>query len=359
MTVAASPTIGQTAHTHGARIAGVVSCVPREATDNSAFAERFGADAVADVVKMIGVHSRRRVQGGVSTADLCEPAGRALLAGLGWEPHSIDGLIFVSQTPDYVLPATACALHGRWGLRPGALAFDVNLGCSGYPYALWLAMTIVQSGAARRMLVAVGDTISRVVDPDDRATAMLFGDAGTVTAVELADDAEPSLSTAHFVLGTDGRGEYNLIIPQGQFKSRSAQDDGRLANRDPRCLFMDGGEIFNFTLLSVPALVKATMEAAGASTDDHDAFLFHQANQFMLKHLVKKTKLPVDRVPMNIDRFGNTSSASIPLLMTTDMASTLRSQRSRIAMFGFGVGYSWASASLDVGPLKVVETIET
>lgn len=348
---------GQQARTQGSRIVGVVSCVPGTVTDNSGFVERFGAAAVADVVKMIGVQTRRCVAPGVSTADLCQQAGQRLLDGLGWAADSIDGLLFVSQTPDYVLPATACALHGRLGLRPGALAFDVNLGCSGYPYALWLAMTIVQTGAAGRVLVAVGDTISRVVDPADRATAMLFGDAGTVTAIE-RDAGDASGSTAHFLLGSDGRGETNLIIPQGGFKTRSAADDARLADRDPACLFMDGGEIFNFTLQSVPPLVNATFAAAGTTTDDYAAFLFHQANLFMLKHLAKKAKLPADKVPINIDRYGNNSSASIPLLMTTDLADRLRTERLRLAMFGFGVGYSWASASLEIGPLRVVETIE-
>lgn len=345
---------GQRASTRGARIAGVVSCVPQRVVGNDYFAERFGEGPTADVVKMIGVHTRRWVAPGTSTADLCQHAGQRLLAGLGWSADSVDGIIFVSQTPDYRLPATACALQKRLGLRTGALAFDVNLGCSGYPYALWLAMTIVQSGAAQRMLLAVGDTVSRIVDPNDRATAMLFGDAGTLTAVEkTGDDA-----AAHFILGSDGGGETHLIVPSGGFHERTAADDPRLADRNAACLFMDGGEIFNFTLSSVPGLVAGCFDQAGTTAADYAAFLFHQANAFMIKHLVKKSKLPPERAPLNIDRYGNTSSASIPLLMTTDLAEALRAGPQRLAMFGFGVGYSWASASLDVGPLQCVETIE-
>lgn len=354
---AASTSAGQRAATRGARIAGLVSCVPRTVVDNSRFVEQFGEASVAEVVKMIGVKSRRWVNPGQSTADLCQRAAEHLLAGLGWVKDSVDGVIFVSQTPDYLLPATACALQGRLGLRTGALAFDVNLGCSGYPYGLWLAMMMVQSGAVSRVLVAVGDTISRVVDPNDRATAMLFGDAGTVTAVERAS-ADDDAHAAHFILGSDGRGEANLIIPEGRFKVRSAEQDARLQGRDLACLYMDGGEIFNFTLGAVPSLVAGTLAGAHSEVADYDAFLFHQANLFMLKHLVKKAKLPVDRVPINIDRYGNSSSASIPLLMTTDLASSLRSSRQKLAMFGFGVGYSWASTSIEVGPLSVVETIE-
>jgi 3-oxoacyl-[acyl-carrier-protein] synthase-3 len=345
---------GREIHTIGARVAGIVSCLPSQQMDNASFHDAFGEGTVADVTEMIGVRSRRRADANTTTRDLCRTAAERLLAGLEWDPVSVDALIFVSQTPDYRLPASACALQAELGISTSCIAFDVNLGCSGYPYALWLGMTMVQTGAARRVLLAVGDTISKIVDPADRATALLFGDAGTVTAIEQGDDSD----TAHFILGTDGRGAANLIVPRGGFKDHSLGDDRRLAGRDAASLYMDGGEIFNFTLRAVPALVARTAAHAQTGIDAYDAFLFHQANMFMLKHLAKKAKLPADRVPINIDRFGNTSSASIPLLMTTDMADALRTRRNRVAMFGFGVGYSWASASLSVGNLRICETIE-
>jgi len=216
-----------------------------------------------------------------------------------------------------------------------------------------LAMTMVQTGAARRVLLAVGDTISKIVSPSDRSTAMLFGDAGTVTAIEACTDQRAS-----FVMGTDGRGFNNLIVPHGAFKNNALRGDERLEGRASDCLYMDGGEIFNFTLKAVPGLVQDTLAQSGFAADEHDAFLFHQANLFMLKHLIKKTKLPVDKAPINIADFGNTSCASIPLLMTTSLKDQLSSQSMRLAMFGFGVGYSWAGASVQVGPLKCVETIE-
>lgn len=346
--------IGTQARTVGARIAGIVTCLPREEVGNAAFSEAFGEAAVEDVARMTGVRARRRAAPGITTRDLCREAGARLLADLGWEPESVDAVIFISQTPDYRLPASACALQADLGAGPACIAFDLNLGCSGYPYGLWLAMTMVQGGAVGRVLLAVGDTISHLVDPQDRATALLFGDAGTVTAIERIAHG----GAAHFILGSDGRGASNLIVPQGGMRPHVPGADPRMDGRDPATLYMDGGEIFNFTLRSVPPLVARTMEAAQASIDEHDSFLFHQANLFMLKHLVKKSKLPLDKVPMNIERYGNTSSASIPLLMTTELAGPLRSRALRLAMFGFGVGYSWASASLEVGPLAVCETIE-
>lgn len=336
----------------GASIAGVVSCLPGWQVSNTHFEAQFGESTVKDVVKMIGVENRYWADDKTSTRDLCKRAGQRLLTQLDWLPATVDALIFVSQTPDYRLPATACALQADLGLSSACIAFDVNLGCSGYPYALWLGMTIVQTGAASRVLLAVGDTVSKIVDPTDRSTALLFGDAGTVTAIE-----QTSEKSASFVLGTDGSGVCNLIVPRGAFKDHSQSGDPRLSDKAPDCLYMDGGEIFNFTLKAVPALVNETIKLSGFSAEDHDRFLFHQANMFMLKHLTKKTKLPAEKTPINIDQYGNTSCASIPLLMTTCLQEHLRNEPMRLGLFGFGVGYSWAGASLSVGPLKCVETI--
>jgi 3-oxoacyl-[acyl-carrier-protein] synthase-3 len=345
VTVEAALKSGQAAKVQSASIVGLAACVPPRVVGNDHFTEQFG-DGVADVTKMTGVLTRRWVDDATTTADLCVAAGKRVLEDLDWDPASVDALIFISQTPDYRLPATAAVMQPRLDLRPGIIAFDINLGCSAYPYGLWLAMSMVQTGAARRVLLAVGDTSSRVVDPSDRATAMLFGDAGTVTAIEYDERAEP----AYFVLGTDGRGANNLIIPCGA--SRQQQHEKTPNEQDK--LFMDGGEIFTFTLKAVPTLVAETMQIAGKSVDDYDYFLFHQANTFMINHLAKKAKLPSEKVPINIDAFGNTSSATIPLLICDKLAGDLSSKPLRLGMFGFGVGYSWGGASVDVGALKSV-----
>jgi 3-oxoacyl-[acyl-carrier-protein] synthase-3 len=342
---------GQHAQTSGARIAGLVSCLPPRAVENAEFEERFG-DGVKEVTKMTGVERRFYVDDGVALSDLCQRAAEHLMEKLEWERDSIDGLIFITQSPDYPLPATACIVQAKLGLRTTTIAYDVNLGCSGYPYGLWMAMMAIQTGAMKRVLLAVGDVNTRAIDPNDRATAMLFGDCGTVTALEKADGED---GAAHFILGTDGRGAENLIVPTS--RHRPGKAEGRYEGRNLDLLYMDGGEIFNFTLKSVPPLVRETIEVAGLTVDDYDAFLMHQANTFMINHLAKKAKLPKEKVPINMDRYGNTSSATIPLLMTTDMAESFRTGTRKVALFGFGVGYSWASASLNVGPLKCVETI--
>lgn len=338
---------GQSATFEGVGIAGIVACVPPRVVENSEFEHSFGA-GVGEVIKMIGVKQRRWVADGVTTSDLCLAAASRLLTRLDWDPESVDALIFISQTPDYRLPATACVMQSKLGLRKGIIAFDVNLGCSAYPYGLWLASMLVSSGSADRVLLAVGDTSSRVVNPQDRGTALLFGDAGAVTAIEKMENTARS----HFILGSDGSGFENLIIREGGFRQNSEDQES-----DPTKLFMDGGEIFNFTLKAVPRLVSDLMELSELRIEQHDAFLFHQANTFMINHLAKKAKLPQEKVPINIDRYGNTSSATIPLLMADDLASHLMSRQSRLAMFGFGVGYSWAAASIPTEQLVCAETI--
>lgn len=331
------------------RIAAVVACVPEEVVRNEALVERFG-DAVAQVTKMTGVEARHIAPPQQTTADLCTAAAQRLIEQEELSPHSIDAVIFASQTPDYRLPATACTLQDRLGLRSGIAAFDVNLGCSAYPYALWLAGMMIETGGVNRVLVLVGDTISKIVNPDDRATAMLFGDSGTATLVEACDT--PNHTT--FILGTDGAGARNLIVPEGGYRTGEPADP---RNPNPGdTLFMEGGEIFNFTLKAVPLLLRDLLAAADTSSDDVDAFLFHQANAFMIRHLAKKAKLSADKVPINIDRFGNTSSATIPLLLVTDCRDLiLRDEGAMLAMLGFGVGYSWGGCATRVGPLRTAE----
>lgn len=343
---------GRGVRLEGARVTGLVAAVPARCIENSHFVARFGESAVADVVKMIGVKTRYWSEPVVTTADLCVRAAESLLGRLNWDVSSIGAIVFVTQTPDYRLPATACTLQSRLGLPTSCAAFDVNLGCSGYPYGLWIAMGLALSSGLERVLLLVGDTISKTVDPADRSTAMLFGDAGTATAIEISQGDW----FAQFVLGSDGAGARNLMIPTGGFRPW-ADDDPRLAGKDPRALFMDGGEVFNFTLRAVPGLVQQALAQAGIAAQDVQAYVLHQANLFMLNHLARKLKVPADRFPINIDRFGNTSCASIPLLFVSDMRDALLTRRVMVALAGFGVGYSWASAVLPVGPLECVELI--
>jgi 3-oxoacyl-[acyl-carrier-protein] synthase III len=343
----------------GVRLAGVSSAVPSQSHEVAELTSVFGEDDVRKIIKSAGVRARRISPPNVCTSDLCGAAAEGLLDALGWERDSIDALIFVSQTPDYVLPATSCVLHGTLGLAASCAAFDLNLGCSGYPYGLWLASEILR-GSFRRILLLTGDTITKLAAPRDRSVALLFGDAGTATALE----ADPDAPDMHFEMGTDGTGKDHLIVPGGGFRTphtaalaeATEREGGNI--RSDENLYMNGGEIFGFTLNRVPPLVEAILKNSGWTRESADAFVFHQANRFMLQHLGKAMKLPADKMVLGLEEFGNTSSASIPLALTTGLRERLSSSTMRLVLAGFGVGFSWAGAAITAGPMVMPQLIE-
>ena len=308
---------------------------------------------------MTGIQSRPVTDDKTCTSDLCYCAANELLDSLKIDPTSIDALIFVSQTPDYILPPTSHVLQDRLGLSTDAAVFDVNLGCSGYTYGLWLASSLLQ-GQIDRVLLLVGDTCSKFTSDQDRSAFPLFGDAGTATIVEKDDSA----GSAHFVMGSDGAGAENLIIKAGGFRDprrgqtleRTEGADGNFRRDDE--LFMNGQEVFTFTLKRVSPLVSELLEYSKSQVENVDHFVFHQANEFMLKHLAKKSGIPEEKMPLTMENFGNTSSASIPLTICQKLKDQLATnQTPKLAMFGFGVGLSWGAAMIQ-SPISVIDNIE-
>lgn len=317
----------------GFRIAGVSTCVPPAQVDNLALGDRYGAEDVRKVVSMAGVRHRRVVGDGLTAVDLCTQAARRLLDRLGWAPDTVTGLIMVTQSPDHFLPSSACLIHARLGLGIDCAAFDVGLGCSGYPYGLYIAATMLKGGGHRRILMLHGETPSRFASPDDHATALLFGDAGSATALEASP---PGGEAASFGLFTDGTGADGLIIRGGAFRDRHPADSRDLY------VHMDGAAIFNFTIKRVPPLIKDTLAFAGLAVEDVDAYVFHQSNRFIMKHLAKKCGLPEDRVPSTIEDTGNCGGPSVAVTLTRTLAG--RTLPLRLMLLGYGVGLSWASA---------------
>ena len=256
----------------GIRLAGVWAVAPSAKGTVEDLAEKFGGADARKIAESTGVEERRLAPDGLCASDLCHEAGSRLLRELAWAPDSVDALVFVSQTADYALPATACGLQQRLGLAPSCAAFDVSLGCSGYVYGLWLAGALIQSRAARRVLLLAGDTMTRLVSPFDRATAPLFGDAGTATAIEGLPGGGPSWT---FVLGTDGAGQAHLIVPAGRFRQASSEATRNRTEREggnrrsDEDLFMDGAEVFAFTLREVPPLVASVLAGIGEDRRGH------------------------------------------------------------------------------------------
>jgi len=321
----------------GFRIAGVSTCVPPRVVDNMECGKDYGADEVRKVVAMAGVQQRHVVDHGVTSADLCFEAAERLLERLGWTRESITGLILVTQSPDYFLPSSSCMVHKWLGLRDECAAFDVGLGCSGYPYGLYLAASMLKSGGQQRILMLHGETPSLFTSPEDHATTLLFGDSGSATVLESAEGAAPG----YFCLRTDGSGYDGLIMRGGAFRDRIPE------NPRERFLQMDGAGIFNFTITRVPPLIRDTLEFAGLTVDDIDWFLFHQSNRFIMKHLAKKCGLPEARVPFVLERFGNSGGPSVALALTQGVPATDR-KTCRAMMLGYGVGLSWGAAIAEI-----------
>ena len=328
----------------GVRICGIGAVVPKTVRD---------VESDEGPNKMTGVKTVRVAAEGQTAVDLAEEAGRRVLKRLGVEPSDVDGLVFVSQTPDYQLPASACVLQYRLGLPKQALAFDVGLGCSAYPYALAVANGLIVSGVARRILVLVGDVLTPLAHADDPGVSGLFGDAATATLLEWSDERNDLLA---FDLGSDGAGESLLIVPVGQARYPTEEDfcqSSPQALRDasphPRHLNMAGAEIFSFTLREVPGVVTRVLERAERTKDEVDYFLFHQANQFILNHLIRKMKLPKEKCPVSIAEFGNTSGTS-PALTACHRLFEINAERELSALVvGFGVGFSWGGVLVTLG----------
>lgn len=342
-----------TARINGVRIAGIAAVTPRNVVNNDQLAQ-FSEDERIKLINTTGITRRRVIEGEVCTSDLCFEAANDVLAATGVSPEDVGVLIFVTQTPDYVLPATSIVLANRLGLSSGCAAFDVNLGCSGYTYGLWQAGALLPSTGARYALLLVGDTISRIVSDEDKSALALFGDAGTATLIEASGEAP---SDWIFDLGSDGAGAKNLIVEAGGFRKRPTVDNlerqvGRDGNRRSGVeLFMDGPQVLNFTLREIPKSVKKTVGDAGWSIDEVDAFVFHQANKIMLDYLAKRAGVPATAMGFSIGEYGNTSSATIPLTLAYAFSDRLAEGTMKLLLSGFGVGWSWASCALQVGPI--------
>lgn len=325
----------------GVAIRGLAAAVPAAQSPLSEEVGRFGAEAVQKLSASTGIRNRRVAPQALTTADLCEAAARELLEALEWETSSVGLVIVITQTPEFRLPATACLLQDRLGVGTEAAAFDVNLGCSGYAYGLWLASSLLTTTARSRALVLVGDTLTKHVDRSDRALWPLFGDAGTATALERDDDA----TEMAFDLGTDGSGWRHLVI-------NSASDEKFLDT-----LHMDGPAVFSFTLREVPPMVKRVLDTADSSMEDIDFVVFHQANEFILRNLQKRLKVPDEKFVVDLAQWGNTSGATIPLAIVSSLRDCLIQRRHRLLLAGFGVGLSWSSAVLELDASVVIPPV--
>ncbi|MFT4252326.1 MAG: ketoacyl-ACP synthase III [Caulobacter sp.] len=321
-----------------ARIKAIAGHLPEGRLTNDALAERFPDWSADKILEKTGIAERRIAAPGETSLDLAEGAARALLAQEALDPAEIDFLLLCTQTPDYVLPTSACLLQARLGLPTSAGALDFNLGCSGFVYGLSLAKGLIESGQARRVLLVTADTYTKLLAPDDQSVRTLFGDGAAATLVE-AEEAEAPLIDP-VIFGTDGQGGERLIVRRGGFREPSAGAD--------MVLEMDGPGVMAFTLGHVPKAVEALLQRTGRTMEDHDLFVFHQANGFILDRLRRKLAIPPERFVIDMREVGNTVSSTIPLALAPLLksAGAPRPAPRRAMLVGFGVGLSWAAASV-------------
>jgi len=324
------------------RISGISTCVPPRRVSNSKDVTGIDPADLRKVVAMAGVEHRHVSDGTVTSTDLCRHSCAKLLADLEWPYESVDALILVTQSPDYFLPSSSCLVHRDLGFPTSTACFDVGLGCSGYPYGLWLGGMMLNSGLDR-VIVLHGETPSLFCHPDDHATTLLFGDAGSATALERGEDSD----VAHFSLHTDGSGYADLIIPGRGFRNSFPEND-----RDNH-LFMNGPNIFSFSIKRVPAVIDEILSSAGEDLEDVDFFVLHQSNRFIMKHLAKKCSLDPEKVPIILEEYGNAGGPSVPLTITTGIPPE-SAAGARLLSIGYGVGLSWSASLFDLEPSVVL-----
>lgn len=299
-------------------------------------------------VKKIGIFQKHISADDEFASDLAVKAAEKLFRNLNINPESVEFILYCTQSPDYFLPTTACIIQERLGLKNSVGALDYNLGCSGYVYGLSMAKGLIESGQVQNVLLLTGETYSKYINPKDRSVQLLFGDAGSATFIE----ASEIKGLDSFAFGTDGRGAKNLIVPAGGLRKRLSEealqeyidDYGNI--RSQANLYMNGPEVFNFTLEEVPIAINNFFEKNKLNQSHFSKIIFHQANLHMLKFLQKKIKISNEMFPLHMEDCGNTVSSTIPIALKRELEEGNIQQGDRLLLVGFGVGYSWAIGSL-------------
>jgi 3-oxoacyl-[acyl-carrier-protein] synthase-3 len=344
----------------GARVTGIAAAVP--AKSQSVLDTRYGTEAERrKFTAATGIQERRLVVPGQCTSDLAAAAAERLLDDLGWERSTVDILVLVTQTPDYRLPATAVTLQDRLGLPKGCAAWDMNLGCSGYTYGLATMAGLIAGMDVKRGLLLVGDTAAhRGLPSAEPETPPLFGDAATATTLEWSESAPAMYAD----LASDGSGAEVIMQRLGGARNPHRPDTFRYETTDDGIIAVDNGwqldglEVFSFSMREVPPAVKDLLAYADVPPEDVDAFVFHQANKLINDLLRKQLHLPAEKVPTTLSRYANTSSATIPLTIVSELRERIRSEEMNLLLCGFGVGLSWATVLCSTDRIACPAVIE-
>ncbi|MBN1779922.1 ketoacyl-ACP synthase III [bacterium] len=335
---------------NGACIRKIEVCLPRKVLDNVELESIYEGWSAEKIEKKTGIRSRHVAGAHETAVDLAYGAAKRLLDSLeSRERNSVDFLLLCTQSPDYYLPPGSCMLQDRLGLPHSTGALDYNLGCSGFIYGLAMARGLIRSGTASSVLLITSETYTRHIHAMDRSNRTIFGDAAAATLV----CASESDCILEFALGTDGSGYQNLIVPAGGLRKRynpmaGTAEDPPGSLRTENDLYMNGPEVFNFTIEAVPEVIRQCMEKNRSALDQMDYVIFHQANKYMLNHLRKKMDIPEEKYYMHMLDVGNTVSATIPIALKDSLERGLVRPGNQVLLVGFGVGYSWGATVVKI-----------
>ena len=340
-------------------VKGISACVPSHKVDNMDSPLFETLEEKEKYIQSVGVRYRRVASNDCCSSDLCQKAAEILLKELGWDKSEIDACIFVSQTNDYIYPASACLLQHKLGLNNECMCMDITMGCPGWVYGMSSLTSLMSTGQIKKAILLVGETVSKTRSPFDRIN-LITGDAGTCTALQYECKATPPI---HFTLYTDGAGADAIIIPDGGFRNMTTQasleyevcEDG--VKRNKLQTHMDGAAVFSFAINKVPKCINNLLEEFKIDKQNIDYFLLHQANLMINKKIKKKLSIDDEHCPNNITDFGNTSSSAIPLMIVAKLRKTFFDKR--VVACGFGVGLSWAAVYFETNENIVIpELIE-
>ena len=342
-------------------ITALAAGVPKNIIDNYHYdLDIWPEDEVKKVVDKVGVVERRFADEKTCASDLCFAAAEKLIADNNINREEIDLLVFLSQTPDYRMPATSILLQDRLGLPMSTMAFDISLGCSGFISALSIVYGLMQNHGFRKALLLDGETRSKVYSRKDRREAFIFGDAGVAALIE----RDEKFGESHFSLNSDGSRGKLIMISGGGYRNMSSVETLRekvvdeYGNiRTDENGFMNGADVFNFVIVEVPRDIKRIFAASGEDIQKMDYYVFHQANAFINNHIAKKMKLDKERIPWTIQKYGNTSSVSVPLTIVSELKDKMEGEK-KIMMSAFGVGMAWATAIVPFVDCKISEIVE-
>lgn len=342
-------------------ITALAACLPRNVIDNYHYdLDIWPESEVKKVIDKIGVAERRFVDDKTCASDLCFAAAEKLFADNGIEKSEIDLLVFLSQTPDYRMPATSILLQDRLGLPMSTMAFDISLGCSGFISALSIVYSMMQNKGFRKALLLNGETRSKVYSRKDRREAFIFGDAGVAALIE----RDEKFGESHFSLNSDGSRGNLIMIKGGGYRNMSSVEtlkekvvDEYGNIRTDENGYMNGADVFNFVIVEVPKDIKRLITASGEDIQKLDYYVFHQANAFINNHIAKKLKLDKDRIPWTIQKYGNTSSVSVPLTIVSELKDKMQGEK-KLLLSAFGVGMAWATAIVPFVDCKISEIVE-